>query len=283
MPDDSWYNEGVDWSYDDLITVTAHVDYSVSDAVNAYGTNDGANDDDGGGGDEPITPSEIEQRSVDYANKAVVRSTSFDPNNPNHVKIETQLKDTLKAAFAKAIDGNSNSDFTLKNGHVVTDNDAKGLLESIKIEIGTDSTFSGGVAVYLHGSEPLIQIDIDHPEIQALASNFESFNEAINFILAHEIGHALDVAFGDGRQPGGSDETDAHRYAEQLLNAYSIEGPSQSELQQSYPNSYIVTNAFDDSGQGEISDGYIDYANLYDFNYGFGYNFNFNFGNWHFS
>lgn len=177
----------------------------------------------------------LEEQAREFSENAVVRGEGFDPSNPKHLEIEKLAKEAIEKAFLKLMSG-SDAKITTSTGLEVADDQMRGLLDGLQIYLHADP--SGDVANYLHGNPPTIDISLEHDQIDILTGNFGSLEEVVNWIVAHELGHRIDILFGDGIAPSGdpdrTNEDDANIVGYQLLEALGLSGPSLGELQGSY-------------------------------------------------
>jgi hypothetical protein len=280
MPDDSWYNEGVDWGYDDgydiVVTGYPAEDYSISDALDAFGGDDGSSDDDGGGGTggpetETLTNEEAARQ---FAENNVQPGPGFDPNNPAHVAALASARELVKDMAQKILDDRSTITVTGRNGDTYTESQIENGLANVTVVIGTQNLVGRDgtqVAAGLDSNNRTIRIDIDSQDFTDLQTIFGSLTEVINFLVLHEVGHVLDNRFSSSQETNARDrETEATDIALRLLDELGLASPTDAEVNRFYNGPPTNDNNDDSFSYNDYSDPGFGYGNYGNYHYYYG-------------
>lgn len=121
---------------------------------------------------------------------------------------------------------------------------------TVTLQTNDNSNGLAGMMIRSMGEDDVlhynIDIDLNHPDVAILTSNFGSATEAMDFILLHEIGHSIDREFGGWSGLGSQAEMEAaearaNYYALELAADFGLASPTVTEVTGSGHNIYTPT------------------------------------------
>lgn len=196
-----------------------------------------------------------------FADQAIVHGNGFEPNNPDHQRWEAQTRQVLIRLYNAAHDGVEGT-FRNSDGRLLTDNQLREFLSELKITLSTDplrgedgrptsgSFIRGGNQQ--GGQVNDLQIDMDHSNATRLAEIFGSVDEALTFIVLHEVGHGLDQHHGVGLDVG-TGERFANWAALELATLLGLPTPTQDEFNATTYQTWQPPSSSGTSDAGPVS------------------------------